>query len=519
MELDSNNFMSKPELLTDETTLNEHSRDVSVFQIVPRAVCYPKSALDIQSILAEHPEETFTVRVGGTCMSGGSLTDGMVFNMSKYMNAIKIDPEKMIAEVECGAMLKSVLDQAAEFELMFAPYPSSRDICGVGGVIGNNASGEKSIRLGATIDNILGLEVVLADGTIIRTGAMESTGESMGSMIRQASLKHELIKLRQKAGEELVERIGNVRKSASGYRLEKFDGSDLTPLFVGAQGTLGIATRALLKLVPIPKHLKLVVISIDAISELPFILKTVTRYNPEAVETFDINTFTYAKSQMPIDTAFCDRFFAGGNVGLVVLVELSEETEELTEARALDLCSILVQSGIRVETVGDKLIYQAIWNVRRHSFAIMRDCNIAGHHAVPCIEDVIVPISEFDKFIPALITILESYGIKYGFHGHIGEGSLRIVPVIDFQRSKEEVSSEIINLSREVFILIESLHGNISADHSDGIIRSPFVKEFYGDRIYGIFVQVKDLFDPKCKLNKGKKVRAGFDSIKKYLVD
>jgi FAD/FMN-containing dehydrogenase len=507
--------MSEIELTKNKNILEEHATDKSVFKILPKEVIYPRSTDEIIEIIENNPNETFSVRSGGTCMSGGSLIDGIVFNMTKYMNSVTIDPVACTATVEGGTMLKPVMDLAYEHGLMFAPYPSSKDICGVGGVIGNNASGEKSIRFGATIDNVLGLEVILSDGKIFQTGVLERDNHDF--------LKDELIKLREEAGNELLEKINKVPKGASGYRLDKIVTNekseiDLTPIFVGAQGTLGIITKAVLKLVPLPKSPKLLVISVDSLDQLPFILKTIMSYGPEAVETFDINTFEKTKFLLPDDKKICDQFFAK-DVHLIILAELCENDSERTEIKINELYNQLESQHINVSKINDQETYDAVWNIRRHSFILMRDYNPIGFHAVPCIEDIVVPIDKFDIFVSELIKIISKFKISYGFHGHIGDGSLRIIPVFDWSFGKIIVAEKIINFSREVFSLIKSLGGNISADHSDGIIRSPFLKEFYGERIFSIFEKVKNLFDPSHKFNPKKKTGGTFDEIAKRLID
>ncbi|MEN9647558.1 MAG: hypothetical protein RLY57_362 [Candidatus Parcubacteria bacterium] len=514
--------MSHIESTRDIAVLNEHAMDKSVFKLQPHEVVYPKSVAEIVEVIKNNSQSTFSVRAGGTCMSGGSLIDGIIFNMTKYMNKVTLDTEAHTATVEGGTMLKPVMDLAREHGLMFAPYPSSKDICGVGGVIGNNASGEKSIRFGATIDNVLGLEVVLPDGVVINTGVLEASNTTAEQKERLDVLKHELMSLRHDAGDELTLRIGKVPKAASGYRLDRIaaqgDVIDITPIFVGAQGTLGIITKAVLKLVPLPQSPQLIAIPVHSIEELPLLLKTIMSYGPEAVETFDKHTFDKAEFLIPEDKKRVDQFF-GPETQLIVLAEISESTPQAIEKKVTDLYNDLVSKQLHPTRIIDNAVYTSLWNIRRNSFTLMKDYNPAGTHAVPCIEDIIIPIDAFDVFIKGLLAIIAKYKIAYGFHGHIGDGSLRIIPVFDWSYGKIVVAEKIINFSREVFSLIKSLGGNMSADHSDGIIRSPFLKEFYGERIFAIFEKVKKLFDPQSRFNPKKKTGGELKEIAARLID
>lgn len=526
---------------TNTETLETHSRDSSVFKVTPEVVIFPKNIADIQAVLSFIYTKTkegmepvsVSVRAGGTCMSGGSLNPGIVFNMTRYMKDVVYDTALKRATVDMGAMFKVVADTASYDNTIFGGYPSSKDICGIAGMIGNNASGEKSVRFGATIDNVLGLEVVLADGSVIHTGVLETSSELTDQKAKQDTYKIKIQAIRASLGDKLKQAIGRVPKTASGYRLERImdEGPvDLTPLFVGAQGTLGIITKAVLKFVPAPESTRLLVISVDELSRLPFVLKTIMTLNPEGVETFDVHTFEKAKNFLKKEVAMCQKFF-NEETNLVVLAQFAEETPELTDSVAkkcqdeLHKCACDLQTAASpkkaffVEYIDNQEVADSIWKIRRSSFTAMQDWNPEGMHAVPCIEDIIVPIDRFGTFVPALVKLLRKYNLEYGFHGHIGDGSLRIIPIFDFKTSKKELAAKIINFTREAIALVKSLEGNMSADHSDGIIRSPFIREFYGEDVYKAFVDIKELFDPLYILNKGKKVGGLEESIEKYLID
>lgn len=508
-----------------DSVLTEHSKDISIFEMRPQCVLFPKYTHDVVEVMkiaqeyAHLPLEerpNITVRAGGTCMSGGSLSESLVINLTRYMNSYTIHPDTLRMDVDMGVMYKAIETEAAKHNLFFGAYISSKDICGIGGMIGNNASGEKSVRLGATIDNVLGLEVVLHDGTIIRTGVLEDEA----SAVKAIPLKKKLADIRSQIGTKLTDAIGEVPKAASGYRLERIDTdvtrTDLTPLFVGAQGTLGVILKAVLKLHPIPAHTKLLVLSVHSLTELPFILSTIMKSRPVAVETFDKNTFEKEKLFLAEHTHRCEHFFPEG-VSLIVLAEFSEDTDDATSAAASSVENALAGRDITIHNIDDATLYESVWKLRRSSFLAMAQHNDEGWRAVPCIEDIIVPIHAFDRFIPGLLALIEKYKLWYGFHGHIGSGSLRIVPVFDFRKDKHEVVTNIINFTRESIALIKSLHGNMSADHSDGIIRTPFLKEFYGDAVYQSFVAVKDVFDPQRIINRNKKVDGTFEMIERYI--
>ncbi len=493
-----------------------HSKDSSIFTKEPLGVLYPKSVEDIKTIviLAGKYKVGLSVRAGGTCMSGGSLTEGYVLNMTKHMTDIKVNPYAMSAEIEMGAYYRDLEKELVKHNLMFPAYTSSKDICGIGGMLGNNASGEKSIRYGGTLDNVHSVNVVLFDGNEY---LFEEVGDAdFKKIIKEKSVFGTVCKtihdIYIKHHAQYKKAVGEVKKSASGYRLEKvFNEKDktwnLAKLFVGAQATLGVITKARLKLVPITPHKRALILSVHSLAELPEFLQLIMKHNPESVETFDKNTYHFAKKFLPEDTLAIQHFF-GPQTEFIVIAEFSEDTQEKTDKVAHTVSKLLQDMGAVVEYITDTGIINSAWAVRRSSFRVLRDGTFSKpeKRAVPCIEDIIVPIKNFDVFVPELIQILKKYELEYGFHGHIGDGALRVIPVFDFTH-KDIALATIEEFMTDAFDLIKKVHGNISADHSDGLIRTPFLPMFYGKELYNdVIVAIKKVFDPENIFNPHKKI-------------
>ncbi len=500
---------------TQTEVLEQHARDASVFAVTPSAVLYPKTVEDVVAVVSfanaqkeKGNDVSLSVRAGGSCMSGGSLHDGLILNLTKYMHTVKVDPVARTATVEMGAYFRDIESEAAKHGLMFAPYPSSKDFCGIGGMVGNNASGEKSVRHGATIDNVLSVTVVLGTGEVVTTAPK--------NLATLTSYEKPLADLAQKYGADFKTKAGDVHKVASGYRLDRLlsgDTFDATALFVGSQATLGVITSAVLRLVPIPQYTRLVLVPVDSIALLPEVLSLAKTMGAEAVETFDIHTFERAREFMKEDAGKIEKYIQPHTAGMI-LVEWSENSEAETQVKAEKYVETLLAKGVSGEVVSAE-VSLAAWNIRRHSFSLVRDNHPEHMKAVPCIEDLIIPLDRFDTFVPRLVTILQAENLSYAYHGHIGDGSLRIIPLFDF--TDPAVGEKIFSFSEKVFTLVKELGGNLSADHSDGIIRSPFLRDFYGEDLYQAFKQVKAVCDPHNIMNPHKKTGGTKEKLLKAL--
>ena len=525
----------KGEVEDSSEILEEYSKDASLFEVKPRLVVFPKNTEDVKSLVRfvkKHPGEnlSLTCRSGGTDMTGGPLTKSIVVDMARYFNNI-LEIKENRARVQPGVWYRDFEKEAAKQNLLLPCYPASKDICTLGGMVANNAGGEKTLRYGKTEDYIMELKVVLQDGEeyVVKSLLAQELQAKMALKGFEGEFYQKLYTLVKENDSLLLDAKPKVSKNSAGYYLWNIWNEatfDLTKLFVGSQGTLGIITEITFKLVVPKKHSTLLVLFLYNFAPLAKLTNTLLKHKPESLESYDDHTLRFAMSHIPdfvkllkgsiITLAFqfipeVLMFFKGGLKlpKLVVLAEFTGDSEEEVYQKAnaakKDLAGFKLQMRI---TKSDKEELKYL-TVRRQSFNLLRH-HVKGKRTAPFIDDIIVPPEALSEFLPKLRYILSQYKkIVYTIVGHVGDGNFHIIPLMNLKR--EENRALIIPLMEQVHKLIFSYGGSMTAEHNDGIIRTPFLEDMFGKEVVDLFSKTKDIFDPQNIFNPGKKTNGDID--------
>ena len=522
----------KGDVVDDPETLKTLSHDTSIFERKPVLVVYPKNAEDISALVRfalarrEQGEDvTLTARSAGTDMSGGPLTDSIVVGFTKYMNRIReLGEDFAVAEpgVYYRDFEKATL--AANGRIL-PPYPASRELAAIGGMIANNCGGELTLRYGKMNRYVRELDVVLSDGSTatLRPLSKEELAKKESGQSFEASIYRGIRELIEKNRDEIEAARPSVSKNSAGYFLwdvwnEARDTFDLTQLITGSQGTLALVTRAKLGLEKLEHHRGMLVVFLSDLNILPEIVRRVRAFEPESFESYDDNTFKLAvrfagdflKQMGFLDSirlgfAFLPELgmtLSGGVPKLVLLAEFAETSDELAREKAKSAQAALedlpIKTRLAFGTMGEKY-----WKIRRESFALLRK-HIHGLHAAPFIDDIVVHPDDYPRFLPELNELLSKYNIMYTVAGHIGDGNFHIIPLVDLKRPEHRKT--ILELTPKVYELVARYKGSITGEHNDGLIRTPYLPLMFSPRMIELFAEVKRIFDPNGVFNPGKKV-------------
>lgn len=515
--------------------LEEYSKDASLFEVKPRLIVFPKDTKDVKALVKfvrEHKEEnlSLTCRSGGTDMTGGPLTQSIVVDMARYFNNI-FEIKENKAKVQPGVWYRDFEKEAEKQNLLLPSYPASKDICTLGGMVANNSGGEKTLRYGKTEDYVMELKVVLQDGEeyVIKPLLFQELQAKMQLGGFEGEFYQKLFALVQENKSLLLQAKPKVSKNSSGYYLWNIWDEktfDATKLFVGSQGTLGIITEITFRLVVPKKHSTLLVLFLYNFAPLAKLTNTLLKHAPESLESYDDHTLRFAMSHILdfvkllkgniITLAFQFipeflMFFKGGLKlpKLVILAEFTGDSEEeiyrKAEAAKKDLIGFKAQMRI-TKSDKEELKYMT---VRRQSFNLLRH-HVKGKRTAPFIDDIIVPPETLGEFLPKLQYILSKYKkIVYTIVGHVGDGNFHIIPLMNLKR--EENRALIPSLMEQVHKLVFSYKGSMSAEHNDGIIRTPFLEDMFGKEVVELFFKTKQIFDPQNIFNPGKKTAGDID--------
>ncbi len=553
----------KGDIEDSDEVLTKYSHDASLLEVRPELVVFPKDSEDLKNLVKwvgenkiKYPNLSLTPRSAGTCMSGGAIGESIIIDFTRYINKVekveKIKPFDIIpkypnshavtitgtASVEPGCYYRDFEPLTIAQGLLLPCYTASKSLNALGGMVGNNSAGEKTLNYGKTEDYIKELQVIFADGREYTVKAL--TKKELYGKIAQNDFEGEIYKnlfaLINDNKDDIKNAKPNVSKNSAGYYLwnvwdEEKEIFDLPKLIVGSQGTLGIVTKITLHLVATKKASKLVVIFMKDIARLGELVDTILPHHPESLESYDDATMKLAIKFFPdflkkkglwgmitFMWSFWPEVFMMTTFGmpkLILLVEFAGDSEAEIDIKAKVLLPDLKKFPFKVRTTTSQSESEKYWDIRRESFALLRK-HIKDKHTAPFIDDIIVLPEFLPEFLPKLNVILNKYPITYTIAGHAGNGNFHIIPLMDF--SDPKTSSIIIDLSKEVYDLVLKYKGSTNAEHNDGIIRSPFLSQMFGQKIYGLFEKTKQIFDVQNIFNPGKKVGGTMDYIKGHII-
>lgn len=531
------------DVLTDDATRKTYSRDASIFEITPQVVIYPKHTKDVQTIIRfvqeykkEFPKLSVTARSAGTDMSGGPLNDSIILDFTKYINKIT-ELGATQATVEPGCYYRDFEKVVGTFGSMLPSYTASKELCTVGGMVANNSGGEKTIKFGKTERYVQKLKVVFTDGNVYDISPL--TKSELEIKTQHATFEGNLYKailtLIHTNESALKKAKPNVSKNSAGYALwdiwdEKTQTFDLCKLITGSQGTLGIITEITFSLVPIEKYSNVVAVFMPSLENLGDIVRDIVALKPDSFESYDdysmklavrffFDFFKYLGFIETIKLGFrflpeTKMILTGGIPKLTLLVEFAGNSEKEIRRQLENVASIARTHELKSHIARNSKEAEKYWKIRRESFNMLRK-HMTGKRTAPFIDDLIVRPEHMASFLPKLQALLKEYNLTYTIAGHAGDGNFHIIPLMDL--ALLETRDIILELSKKVYNLIHLYNGSITAEHNDGIIRTPFLSQMFGADVCELFKQTKEIFDPLYILNPRKKVGGTFDDIKKFI--
>lgn len=500
------------ELTVDEATRRRYAVDGSIFEVLPAAVLSPKDAGDIQAVahllwtMSEQGKHvpSLTPRGAGSDQAGGPLGTGIILDFRTHMNQI-LEVGDDFVRCQPGVRygeLQQVLKARGRY---LPPYPASLELCTIGGAVANNASGEKTVKYGDTRDYVERLSVVLATGdeiTVTALDAAELEGRSHRRTF-EGRLYRELCRLLAAHSRDELLPAFHVTKNSTGYALwalQQRGRFDLAKLFVGSQGTLGIITEITLRTEPLPEATSLIAGYFTGLDTAAEAVEQLLVLQPSALEVVDRNLLELVDRHQP---GHLDGLVGSPLPDIVLVIEFDDASEQTRKSKVKAAQSILRHYASEQRVAHTPAEQERLWKLRRSAAAVMWTAT-GPAKALPIVEDGIVPTALLPEFFRRAYALFAKYGFAIAVWGHAGDANLHMQPFINL--SDEQARENIWPFIDEFHALVIAMGGCISAEHNDGLLRSPYLEAQYGNELYRLFGHVKRLFDPYNFLNPGKKV-------------
>jgi FAD/FMN-containing dehydrogenase len=514
------------EVMDSKDARTYFSTDSSILTLTPAVIAYPKNESDVRKAnrfswqLAERGRLLpITSRGSGTDQTGAAIGSGLILVFPAHMNKlIELDTKSGQVTVEPG-MNFGKLQQTLNTHGLFLPsYPASLEYSTIGGAIGNNAGGEKSVKYGDTRKSVKSLRVVLANGEVIDTKPLSK--RELKNKLGLTTFEGEIYRSMDALLEEYKDLIKTtdlaVSRNGAGYDLKDVNskkGFDLTPLFVGSQGTLGIITEATLALSEYSDNTSLAFGFFDGLGDLQEALNELKKMNesPSEIEVVDEQ---FLKMVNKINPNLLRDVLPESLPKFILFVEFDDSNDRMRRKLTKKASKILSKYASVNQIDNDEDKMENIWKIRNASSVILNHVD-GNTRPLPLLEDGIVPVDRLADFIDMLYQMFEKNHVEIAIWGHAGEGNLHIQPFLDLSNVGDR--QKVFRMMEEYYPMVIEMGGSTSGSYNDGRLRSLYLERLYGKEAYELMLRIKSIFDPHNILNPGVKVNAKMEDVKNML--
>jgi FAD/FMN-containing dehydrogenase/Fe-S oxidoreductase len=502
----------KGEVYFDDVTRYLYSTDASLYQIQPVGVVVARDQDDVAQAIRTAAKYGVSIlpRGGGTSLAGQAVGNSLVIDCSKFMNKmLELNADERWVRVEPGIVRDELNQQIKHTGLHFAPETATSNRANIGGMIGNNSSGTRSIVYGKTVDHVHEIRAVLANGdeALFRELAPAEYEAKCRQQNFEGQIHRQVRRLVHENENEIRNRFPKVMRRVGGYNLDELidqENWNLSKILTGSEGTLAFSVEAKLKLEPLPQVTGLLVAHFSNLMDALSATQPILQHQPAAVELLDHVIIELANNNLEIKKLCA---FIHGRPQALLLVEFFGDSAEEIRAKIAATETSLRQAGLGyayVQALSPEEQHR-IWNVRKAGLGILQSMK-GDFKPAAFIEDACVPTAVMPDYIAQVTAIVRRYDRDLSIYGHASVGVLHVRPVLNMKKAEDiEIFRRI---SAEVFDLVVKYGGAWSGEHGDGLVRSYLNEKFFGPKLYQAFRELKHAFDPQGLMNPGKIVEA-----------
>jgi FAD/FMN-containing dehydrogenase/Fe-S oxidoreductase len=493
------------EIRSDNLTRQLYATDASHYQIEPLGVAFPRNAAEAGSVITAAAKESIPIipRGAGTGLVGGALGQGLVVDFSRHNRGISdLNLEKRTVHVGAGVVLDQLNSFLKPHGFRFGPDVATSSRATLGGMIANNSSGSHVPVYGTTAEHVVSLEIVLADGQILRIGRENQALLTEREQIDKVIAGHgDFIQRHMPPG---------LLKRWPGYGIDRWlrNPGHLCDILAGSEGTLAAIVSAEVRVVLLPKRKDVALIFFASVAEAMQATVELLELKPAAIEHIDHVVFDQTKKQlafkgardlMQLDAKPCES---------ILVVEFFDDEPGKTQAVAAK------NLGLRTLVLKTSAEANLVWEVRKAGLSLLTGCP-GSAKPVTCIEDTVVRPEQLPAYVGGLQTLFSRLGLQASFYGHAASGLLHVRPVLDLHDADDV--KKFRQLSNEVAALVKQFKGSLASEHGVGIARTEYMEEQLGPEILGVLKQIKNTFDPRNIFNPGKIIGDGRFKIDQQL--